>query len=199
MRVHMTEQIKSKRAQSVPGPRHGRRPAAVLAALLAGLTGLLLVSCGAARPAVEPGFDEPPVVSGQTVGAPEGCSPEAVAERLQGLFAAVGNADPGLVDEYFDAGFQWYCLSSAQDPDPVTDLTQLSAYFQRRFEQHEQLRLRSVDFNGWESGRGLVHFGPIVVERRADDTGAGWQTATGKGAYSCVQRTFPVLCLGLNE
>jgi len=55
--------------------------------------------------------------------------------------------------------------------------------------------VESIQFNGWERARGLIHFGPVMISRTADDLSAPFQ-ALGKGAYSCARQQFVVLCLG---
>ncbi len=145
-------------------------------------------------------------ISGQTDGAPEGCTPEHVAGRLQSLFEAVNSADPDVVPEYFGTfdgdhtrantgiAFQWFCM----DTTTVYDLPELESYFIGRYQQNEQMRLRNVSLNGWEKTRSIVHFG-LDVDRLADDLEGEWRTYTGKGAYYCKNQTFHVLCLGSGQ
>lgn len=72
---------------------------------------------------------------------------------------------------------------------------ELEAHFQRRYEQREQWQLLRVVVNGWDQGRGLLHFGPVIIKRTADDLQFPFESV-GKGAYSCGQENFIVLCLG---
>ena len=57
--------------------------------------------------------------------------------------------------------------------------------------------------NSWDSGRGLVHFGPVTMTRHADDLKPGLggpeRLAEGKGAYHCKTRAFVVLSFGMGN
>jgi hypothetical protein len=179
--------------------------------LIMGALAILLSACqemGVFNSSAPPAPTEIEVtVRGQADGAPNGCTPEHVAERLQGLFDAVSTSDPDVVPEYFGTfdgdhtrantgiAFQWFCM----DTTTVYDLPELETYFNERYEQNEQLRLRSITLNGWEPARGIIHFGPVAVDRQADDLGDEWQTFTGKGAYYCENQTFHILCMGIGE
>jgi hypothetical protein len=139
-------------------------------------------------------------VSGQADGAPPGCSPQDVANRLIELFDAIGRGDPNVVPDFFDGPqFAWYGIGEANMPGGVEknrfvahSLEELPAYFTQRHEKHEQVTLRELQVNGWEPERGLVHFGPVVLYREADDLRG---MAEGKGAYHCETQTFAVLSL----
>ena len=151
------------------------------------------------------------VVTGQADGAPQGCSPHEIAQRADSMFDAITRGDPNVIDEYFgkkrDAPFQWYSMT-VSDPNDTDqnhfvayNLDELSEYLGQRYEQHEQVALQSVQFNGWEEARGVVHFGPIIITRRADDLKPGLggpeDLALGKGAYHCETQAFIVLSFGM--
>jgi hypothetical protein len=120
-------------------------------------------------------------VTGETGGVPPGCDPRVVAARLVHLFDAINRGDPDIVDEYFgrsrNVPFMWY---STTEPGPAGTVNfasytwgELADYLDARYRQGEQLHLLSVQFNGWDAGRGLAHFGPILVTRRAADLSPG--------------------------
>jgi hypothetical protein len=109
------------------------------------------------------------------------------------MAAAVNNADPNMAHDFF--GGQWYCTVEEGQPFTAYTTSELEAHLQRRYAQHEQWQVESIQFNGWEQTRGLVHFGPVVIWRTADDLEKPFESM-GKGAYSCEQQRFVVLCLG---
>lgn len=138
-------------------------------------------------------------IAGQADGAPTGCSARDVGERLGRLFAAVSQHDTEQAMRFFGEGdlFEWY---SAPEREPqagtVYAVSDLPAYFARRQSQHEQLQLHKFQANGWDAGRGLVHF-QFDATRRADDLGdAQPSTIGGKGAFHCQQQAFIVISLG---
>jgi hypothetical protein len=139
-------------------------------------------------------------VTGNADGAPTGCSPDEIARRIFEAFEAINQADPDVVDEYFGradfAPFGWYSIGDGQDNFAAYQWRVLDEYLQQRYEQHEHLELRSIQFNGWEQERDLVHFGPIEIARRADDLSKSERIYSGKGAYHCEARTIVVLSLG---
>jgi hypothetical protein len=78
----------------------------------------------------------------------------------------------------------------------------LDAYFKLRYQQHEQMRLLNMQFNGWNPAIGVVDFGPIEIVRHADNFEPGLllseSIASGKGTYHCETRAFIVLSLVMN-
>ena len=76
-------------------------------------------------------------------------------------------------------------------------LDEVNTYFQERYQQHEQLQLQSIQFNGWNGAIGTIEFGPVAFTREADDLGTSHSrfSGTGKGTYFCDQRAFIVLSL----
>lgn len=156
--------------------------------------------------------DETYVVSGNTDGAPVGCSPKEIAGRMVEMLDAINRADLKVVDEYFGrkdgAPFQWYSLTEIGETDieknhfAAYHWDDLAGYFNQRYQQHEHMELRSIHFNEWDAERGLVHFGPIELSRQADDLRSGGgdseSLVTGKGAYHCSTKTFVVFSLVMN-
>jgi hypothetical protein len=105
----------------------------------------------------------------------------------------------------------WYSMTERHNAGPRSGDQQfvawtrddLAVYWQQRQRQHEHLELRRLQVNSWEPERGLVHFGPLVVSRRADDlapppSGSSGQ-AVGKGAFHCATRTFVVISLAMGS
>ena len=151
-------------------------------------------------------------VTGDANGAPVGCGPQDIADRMVEMFNTINRGDPNLVDEYFgrrsNAPFQWYWMTIVRNNDTVIKhfvahtWDDLDAYFRLRYQQHEQMRLFSVQFNGWNSAIGVVDFGPIEIVRHADDFVPGFllseNITSGKGTYHCKTRAFIVLSLVMN-
>jgi hypothetical protein len=142
------------------------------------------------------------VVTGQADGAPAGCGVQEIAQRLLDFATAFNRGDPQLTPAFFNsrAPFAWY---SAPDGDPRTgghvavySAKELPAYFERRQAQHEQPQFKRIKVNGWESGRGLVHF-EFTVNRQADDlNGGAARDVMGKGALHCQTQAFVAFSIG---
>lgn len=139
-------------------------------------------------------------VTGNADGAPIDCSPDQIASRISEAFNGINRADPDVVDKYFGradyAPFGWYTIGVGEEQDAAYTWRTLDEYFQERFQQHEHIELRSIEFNGWDQEREMVHFGPIEIARTADDLGKAERIYIGKGAYYCKTRTIVVLSLG---
>lgn len=133
------------------------------------------------------------IVTGSAEGAPDGCTAETVTERLVDMAAAVNSADPNMARDFF--GGQWYCTIEEGQPFTAYTTPELEAHLQRRYAQHERWQVASINVNGWEQTRGIIHFGPVVIWRTADDLEKPFESM-GKGAYSCERQRFVVLCLG---
>lgn len=138
-------------------------------------------------------------IAGQADGAPAGCSPHDVGERLEGLFEALNQNDLEQAMSFFGTGdrLEWYSAPEGDSQASTAyNLKDLSAYFFRRQAHHEQSQLHKFQANGWDAGRGLVHF-QFDATRRADDLGDGKpSTIGGKGAFHCQQQAFIVISLG---
>lgn len=114
----------------------------------------------------------------------------------------MSKGDASVVDEFFGrsrgAPFQWYSMTGSQH-FVAYNWEDLADYIAQRHDQGEQLRLRSMRFNGWEKARGLVHLGRITAERTAKDLEEDEAEVEGKGAYHCETRAFVVLSLGVQS
>lgn len=148
-------------------------------------------------------------VWGAADGAPDGCRPDQVAERLAQLSQAINEKDSALVMDFFRGGpFQWYSMGEAGTATTserhfvAYTLNDLEGYFVERFAQDENWEMKELHVNGWESARRLVHFGPVRISRTANDLpqelGGADNLTEGKGAYHCGSATFIVLSLGMN-
>lgn len=141
-------------------------------------------------------------ILGQANGAPAGCTPKAVAGRLESTFEAISTGDPNVIDEFFGrqrgAPFEWFTMNSS-GAFAARSWDDLASTLQQRYEQHERLKLLTVRFNGWEQGRGLIHLSRIVASRSAADLEPGQResefVAEGKGAYHCSSRAAVVISL----
>jgi hypothetical protein len=160
----------------------------------------------------DPSAGEDYAVSGDADGAPPGCGMQDIADRMVKMLDAINRGDTDLVDEYFgrrsQAPFQWYSMTIVRNDDTVIDhfvaytWDELDAYFKLRYEQHEQKQLLNMQFNGWDSAAGVVHFGPIEIYRQADNFAPGLLLSegivSGKGACHCETRAFIVLSFVMN-
>src|SRR5688500_12948659 len=109
-------------------------------------------------------------ITGHADGAPSQWTTEEVTARLVSLHAGINRADPDVTSEYFSrSSFTWYCMHEPDEPHTVYNLDDLASFFEQRYEQNEHLRLVSIQFNGWDEPRGMLHFGPFVIEWTADD------------------------------
>ena len=162
-------------------------------------TALFFSNCAAQQtqeqmmPTATPDMYSNIAITGQAEGAPEACTMETVTTRLVDLATAVNQADPDVAENFF--GGQWFCTVENGELFTAYTKAELEAHLQRRYLRNEQWQVLSIQFNGWESQRGLIHFGPVAIKRTADDLNSPFVT-TGKGAYSCRRQQFDVLCLG---
>ncbi len=147
------------------------------------------------------------VITGQSDGAPPNCSPRDVARFIVRFIEAFNRGDQDRLARLFFRGAatgqspsHWYSMTEG-DPRAggrhfvAYDLDVLLKYFAERRQQHEVMQLLKLQVNGWESTRGIVHFGPVVVSRRADDLGDREFTAEGKGAFHCREQAIIVWSL----
>ncbi|GAB4577418.1 MAG: hypothetical protein Fur0022_01490 [Anaerolineales bacterium] len=126
-------------------------------------------------------------VTGHADGAPTGCSVEEVGQRLVDFANAFNQRDSQLVPMFFGAGV-WYSGSEGDHAGGTQYTTiylgrDLPAFFERRFAQHEQILFNSIQVNGWEAQRNIVHFA-FTLSRQADDLHNGVaRDGVGKGAF----------------
>jgi len=145
------------------------------------------------------------MVTGTAGGAPAGCRADDIGRRLVALFETINRGDAQIVPAFFDAQtgepFQWYAMNAPDDaPTPsfvAYTTADLAQYMTQRYAQHEQLQLVRVQINSWDAPRQLVHFGPLLVTRQADDLHPLAWHADGKGAYNCAAHKFVVLSMGM--
>lgn len=135
-------------------------------------------------------------ITGQSIGAPPGCNPEDVARLIVRFFDSYNRGDQNQLVEFFPYTFSWYYDSQIAGTDSfITDQKALLNYFAERHWRHERLRLLELQINGWDELEGLVHFGPFLVARYADDIRPE-RTISGKGAIRCKGHKITVWAMG---
>jgi hypothetical protein len=128
----------------------------------------------------------PWAVSGDTSGAPSGCSAKAAIEAIGLWFTSYNSADSvGLAAAtasrfVFSTGKHWTLNDSPRRIDH--SLSDLLAYVRDRRTHGEFLRLTQVTFYGWRGAR--LGFMPYYT-RSADDLGAKPIPGLGKAEYWC--------------
>jgi hypothetical protein len=125
-------------------------------------------------------------VRGDTSGAPPSCSASTAVAALKGWFAAVSAGDTAAIRANVSPTFEVFSAGRNGVPEPFfrgDQYRDLVAYVTRRARAHERLVLRRVVFNGWHGRR--LWFGPVAVERTADDLPGGVHMVIGKGVYEC--------------
>jgi len=125
--------------------------------------------------------------------APPGCRPRQVAGLLQTFLDAFNRGDEARLRRFFhrdESGwkFQWYRLGDVGFYP--ADAEELFAYFERRHEHHERLRLVKAGMGTRQPG----HVGGfLILERSADDLGRGSeepQLIHGKADLDCETQTI---------
>lgn len=112
------------------------------------------------------------------------CGAATVHQVVRRFTDSFDRGDIGQLDQLFSGSrFQWYSTDApGQRIDPqARDRGSLMAYFAKRHQHHEQLKLESFAFNGISSGFGHFQF---ELSRSADD-GLAPTPYAGKGAVDC--------------
>ena len=137
------------------------------------------------------------IITGQSDGAPSGCSPREIAHLIVQFFNEFNRGDQKELARFFNPTFQWYYVG--QDGFETSNRDKLLAYFAERHQHREQLRLIKIQVNGWDEPRGLVHFGPLFFSRHADDINRANNPegiTDGKGAIICEEKKILVWATG---
>jgi hypothetical protein len=125
-------------------------------------------------------------IDGDTTGLPPSCTPSAAVAALAGWFRAVSTGDTRAISASVSPRFDWVSVAPFAPQEPLFtthEWADLTAYVKRRSQAHERVRLESVTFTGWRSG--MLQFGPLYLDRSADDLGPTPMRGIGKGAYKC--------------
>ena len=125
-------------------------------------------------------------IDGDTTGLPPSCTASAAVAALTGWFRAVSTGDTRAISGNVSPRFDWVSVAPFAPKEPLFtthEWADLASYVKRRSRAHERVRLESVTFTGWRSG--TLHFGPLCLERSADDLGPTPVRGIGKGAYKC--------------
>jgi hypothetical protein len=124
------------------------------------------------------------------------CRPGRLAARIGDFLDAVSRGDPAAAHFVAPSG-GWYSVTEGRARHFVAyDRPKLSAYFARRHEHGERMRLLELAV-GFANGLGHIEF---RVDRRADDLrrlGVVGTVAHGKGAVNCTTREVVVWSMGM--
>ena len=152
-------------------------------------------------PAGEPRAARTPAASDVVVtrddpSLPPACRPRALALRIGEWLDAVSDGDASATRFVATSG-GWYSVTEGQARHFVAyDRAKLAAYFARRHEHRERMRLLELAV-GFANGLGQIEF---RVDRRADDLrrlGVAGTVAHGKGAVNCSTRQVVVWSMGM--
>lgn len=147
------------------------------------------------------------VVTRDNERSPTGCSPREVAEVLLRFFDAFNRGDQQGLTRFFDPEFEWYSVTAASSGNDrgshfvTANRDALLAYFARRHEQHERLRLRALRVSG-ASWHGGVDFNYVLwrdAEDLAPELGGAERIAEGKGAIGCPGQKIFVWSMAMNH
>jgi hypothetical protein len=134
---------------------------------------------------------------------PPGCSPGEVADALLRFFDAFNRGDQPQLARFFEPTFEWYSVTGGADgqADHFTTGSRdaLLAYFAKRHERRERLRLRALVVGGSWGSAGVTY----TLTRDADDL-APWlggpeRAAAGKGELRCPGRQIFVWSMGMDD
>lgn len=126
------------------------------------------------------------VVSGDTAGLPASCSPADAVEALASWFRAVASGDSRAIALGVSPRFDWISVAPFSASEHLFSgrrWADLRDYASRRAHARERIRIESITFTGWHSN--ALNFGPLYLERTADDLGATPVRGLAKGAYAC--------------
>jgi hypothetical protein len=130
---------------------------------------------------------------------PPGCQPEEVMRLVMRFFDAVNRGDLAQIDRLFAIGAGpagrkpqgWYSVDYSPPGQATRQFaaftqSELLAYFRERHEQHEQLRLVSLQVRSptWHGGVDVTY----LLGRHADDIIGEERSYGGKGAINCARQ-----------
>ena len=130
-------------------------------------------------------------VTGDTSGAPPGCSARAAIATIDAWFRAFNAADSAALVRAMAPvpKHQWVVstgrFAPSEDFVRIESIPLLVHYMRTRARQHERLTLGGVRFYGWSrSERSQLGFMPYYT-RSADDLGPTPLPGIGKASYLC--------------
>ena len=179
-------------------------------------SGIYLVSCNSVTssptPTIQPtvGVKQAKLlpeiaVTSNSNASPDGCGPGEIARLVVDFFDAYNRGAEEELANFFEPTFQWYSdsITPNQPTDEDNSLTtsnrsDLLEYFVERHEQHERLRLISIDTR-YDGDRGLIQVSYLLI-RQADDYKTGpdgpERLVFGKGAILCPAKKIFVWSIG---
>lgn len=148
-----------------------------------GLQLLVIGSASAQSPA-------PLKISGDTTGAPRGCSTAAAVSAIKAWFAAFGDADSAKLAKASSTPHGRFVFSTAKFASSdrffrARTFEEFLAYARERARQRERMTVQAVRFTGW-SGR-VLEWDRLYFTRSANDLGDKPLPGIGKGGYWCGQ------------
>ena len=145
------------------------------------------------------------IVSGDSSGFPDGCSPRQVADLILQFFEAYNNGQQDHFAQTFPQNFDWYSDGIGSGDNIRHFVThnreELLAYFAERYQQGERLQLLAISVVGPANGRGGIAHIAWSYRRQADDIRPGPDGVTriggGKGAIHCRSQKVFVWSMGV--
>ena len=129
-------------------------------------------------------------ISGDTAGAPRGCSAAAAVSAIKAWFEAFGDADSAALAKSSSTPHGRFVFSTAKFASSdrffrARTFEEFVAYVRERAPQHERMTVQAVRFNGW-SGR-VLEWDRLYFTRSANDLGDKPLRGVAKGGYWCGQ------------
>jgi hypothetical protein len=129
-------------------------------------------------------------VSGNTRGAPRGCSTASAVSAITTWFAAFSDADSVRLARASSTHKGRFVLSIAKFGTsdtliPARTFEEVVAHMRKRARQRERMTVQEVRFTGWRGQ--VLYFDPVYFTRSADDLGNKPLHGVGKGGYWCRQ------------
>jgi len=129
-------------------------------------------------------------ISGDTTGAPRGCSAAAGISAIRAWLAAFADADSAALAKASSTPHGRFVFSTGKFATSdaffrARTFEEFLAYARERARQHDRMTIQAVRFNGW-SGR-VLEWDRLYFTRSADDLGNTPLAGIGKGGYWCGQ------------
>jgi hypothetical protein len=129
-------------------------------------------------------------ISGDTTGAPRGCSAAAAVSAIKAWLAAFGDADSAALAKASSTPHGRFVFSTGKFATSdkffrARTFEEFLAYARERAPQRERITVQAVRFTGW-SGR-VLEWDRLYFTRSAKDLGDKPLGGVGKGGYWCGQ------------